>query len=143
MTSALCLIGLYFMITYVISAISDHKYYSAIPTMLVIGLFIFFALKMPYCTYIKKGTVVIKQILGSIRITDIRSIKPIAEKDLKNATRTLGNGGFLGYVGKFNSPNLGKFYMAAINTKELVKITTFSGKIHVINYPYELCKKQI
>lgn len=36
--SILCAIGIYFMITYVINA---HKWYSTIPTILAIGLFIF------------------------------------------------------------------------------------------------------
>ena len=54
-----------------------------------------------------------------------------------------GNGGFLGYVGTFHSPKLGKFYMAAINKNELVKIVTYNGKIYVINYPHSLLEDRI
>ena len=107
------------MITYVINA---HEWYSTIPTILAIGLFIFFILKTPYCTYIEKETIIVKQVFGSIKITDIKSIKPIKKTDLANTTRVLENGGFLGHVGTFHSPKLGKFYMAAINKNELVKI---------------------
>ena len=107
------------MITYVINA---HKWYSTIPTILAIGLFILFILKRPYCTYIEKETIIVKQVFGSIKITDIKSIKPIKKTDLANTTRVLENGGFLGHVGTFHSPKLGKFYMAAINKNELVKI---------------------
>jgi hypothetical protein len=51
--------------------------------------------------------------------------------------------GFLGYVGTFHSPKLGKFYMAAINKNELVKIVTYNGKIYVINYPHSLLEDRI
>ena len=138
--SILCAIGIYFMITYVINA---HIWYSTIPTILAIGLFIFFILKTPYCTYIEKETIIVKQVFGSIKSTDIKSIKPIKKTDLANTTRVLGNGGFLGYVGTFHSPKLGKFYMAAINKNELVKIVTYSGKIYVINYPHSLLEDRI
>ena len=80
---------LYFMIIYVINA---HEWYSTIPTILAIGLFIFFILKTPYCTYIEKETIIVKQVFGSIKITDIKSIKPIEKTDLANTTRVLGNG---------------------------------------------------
>ena len=36
--------------------------YSTIPTILAIGLFIFFILKTPYCTYIEKETIIVKQV---------------------------------------------------------------------------------
>lgn len=136
--STLCIVGICFMISYIINA---NKWYSIIPTALVIGLFIFFALKMPYCIYIEKETIIVKQVLGSIKITDIKSIRLVEKKDLANAIRTFGNGGFLGYVGSFYSPRLGKFYMAAINKNELAKVTTNNGKIYVINYPYSLLEQ--
>ena len=77
------------MIIYVINA---HEWYSTIPTILAIGLFILFILKTPYCTYIEKETIIVKQVFGSIKITDIKSIKPIKKTDLANTTRVLENG---------------------------------------------------
>lgn len=56
--SILCAIGIYFMIIYVINA---HEWYSTIPTILAIGLFILFILKTPYCTYIEKETIIVKR----------------------------------------------------------------------------------
>ncbi len=138
-TSILCVVGIYFMITYILHA---TKWYSVVPTALVVGLFIFFALKMPYCICVEKEAVIVKQLWGSIKITDIKSIKPVERKDLANTIRVFGNGGFLGYVGIYRSPCLGKFYMAAINKNELVKIVTGSGKIYVINYPYSLLENK-
>ena len=139
--SLLCIIGIYFMISHIINVINIDKWYSTIPTILVVGLFIFFALKVPYCVYVEKETIIVKQILGSIKITNIESIKLLEKKDLANSIRKFGNGGFFGYVGSFHSPQLGNFYMAAINKNKLVKVTTNSGKIYVINYPYTLLKK--
>lgn len=136
--SLLCVVGIYFMVDYIVNA---NKWYSTIPTILVVGLFIFFALKVPYCIYVEKEAIIVKQLLGSIRITDIKSIKPLEKNDLDNAIRVFGNGGFLGYVGTFRSPHLGKFYMAAINKNELVKSVTYNGKVYVINYPYTLLKR--
>lgn len=127
------------MINYIVHA---AKWYAVLPTVLGIGLFIYFALKMPYCTYVEKETVIVKQVLGAIKITDIKSIRPVEKKELADAIRLFGNGGFLGYVGTFRSPRLGKFYMAAINQKELAKIETHSGKIYVINYPQILLENK-
>lgn len=129
------LISIVYMIYHIVHA---TKWYTALPMALAVALFIYFALKTPYCTYIEKETIIVKQVWGSIKITDIKSIKPIKEKELSDAIRVFGNGGFLGYVGRFRSPRFGKFYMAVINTKELAKIETHSGKVYVINYPYTL-----
>ena len=59
---------------------------------------------------------------------------------MNKTIRTFGNGGLGGYVGYFRNPDIGKFYMAAINRNELAKITTKEGKTYVINYPSSLLK---
>lgn len=51
-----------------------------IPTVLVVGLFIFFALKTPYCVYVEKEGVAVKQLWTLLGITDIKSLKPIDKK---------------------------------------------------------------
>lgn len=134
-TSALCVAGICAMIIYIIHT---DKWLAALPTALAVGLFVFFALKMPYCTYVGKDTVVVKQLMGSIKINDIKSIRAVGERELAGTVRILGNGGFLGYVGTFRSPRLGKFYMAAINKNELVRIVADNGKVYVVNYPHKL-----
>ena len=133
--SAICIIILGYMIYYIFNA---RIWYSAIPTSLAVLLFIFFACKTPYCIIVEEDNIKVKQLIGSMRITDIQSIEPIVESDLKETIRTFGNGGFLGYTGRYYSPKLGRFKMAAINTKELAKITTMNGNIYIINFPKKL-----
>lgn len=138
-TSILCIVAIGYMLYCFVNA---DKWYYDISSLLVVGLFIFFALKTPYCVYVGDDSVVVKQVMGSIKITDIESIRSVGKKDLANSIRKFGNGGFFGYVGYFSSPTLGNFYMAAINTKELAIVSTQKGKTYVINYPLSLLEKK-
>ena len=98
-------------------------------------MFVYFFLKMPYSVIIEKDTIIVKQFLGSIKISNIKTIEYCDKKQISNSIRVFGNGGFFGYVGKFRSPELGTFYMAAINLNKLAKIITNEGLVYIINYP--------
>ncbi len=133
--SLICLVILGFVIAYVINTTS---WLSVIPSILLIIVFLIFTLQAPCCVYVEKDSIVVKQVLSSIVISDITSVQSVTKQDLHNTIRVFGSGGFMGYIGWFRSPKLGKFYMAAINRKELAKVTTSKGKTYVINYPSEL-----
>lgn len=104
-TSILCIVAIGYMLYCFVNA---DKWYYDISSLLVVGLFIFFALKTPYCVYVGDDSVVVKQVMGSIKITDIESIRSVGKKDLANSIRKFGNGGFFGYVGYFSSPHAGQ-----------------------------------
>lgn len=133
--SLICLVILGFVLTYVVNVTS---WLSAIPSLLLIIVFLIFVLQTPCCIYVEKDHIVVKQVVGSIKISDAISVRPVTKQDLHNTIRVFGSGGFMGYIGWFRSPKLGKFYMVAINRKELAKVTTSSGKTYVINYPSQL-----
>lgn len=137
--SILCLIGLCYMVSYVVHS---DKWYSILPTSLIIILFLFFAMKIPYSICIKENVIEVKQFIGTKRITDIEKIEKLCKKEFSNSIRKFGNGGFLGYTGCFYSPTIGHFNMFALNLDELVKVSTRTGEIYVINYPYDLLKQQ-
>lgn len=130
--SLFCIVAIVSMIIYVLNV---NKLCLAIPTILGILLFVFFFLKAPYGIVVENDTIIVKQFLGSITISNIKTIEHCDKKQISNAIRVFGNGGFFGYVGKYSSPELGDFYMAAINLNKLVKITTKEGLVYVINYP--------
>lgn len=134
--TVMCVIVLIPTIGYVINAINAGKWMRAIPTIILHILFLFFLLRAPFRVYVYNEEIVVKPILGSTKITNITRIEPVEKDDIKGAVRLFGNGGFCGYVGTFSSEKLGKFYMAAINTKEIAKITTACGKIYIGTIKY-------
>ena len=133
----LCIVAIISMVSYLFLS---KNIYSQNPTFLVVCLILFFIFKLPLWVRVEKDTIQVKQLIGSIKITNIETISKFNKKDLNKTIRTFGNGGLGGYVGYFRNPDIGKFYMAAINRNELAKITTKEGKTYVINYPSSLLK---
>ncbi|MCC8188259.1 MAG: PH domain-containing protein [Bacteroides sp.] len=123
-------------------SINKEKWYFIVLVSLVTFLIGYFVAKIPL--YVKVGVdeITVKQIVGKMSFNrQTVKITSVDKKELKNTVRTFGNGGIGGYVGWFASPGLGRFYMLAVNRKELAKVITETGKIYVINYPGELLQQ--
>lgn len=99
-------------------------------------------LRTPRYFYIEKDLIIVKFFWGSKVLDNISAVRPIAEFELKNGSRTFGNGGLMGYTGFFRSKELGDFQMLAVSKQELALVTLNNGKQYVINYPYELLKSK-
>lgn len=67
-----------------------------------------------------------------IPIEDIVLIKKITIKEISNAERLFGSGGFFGYVGYFRNNTFGKFIMYSTEKINLIQIKTHD-KIYVIS----------
>ena len=113
----------------------DLRY--AIPTILLALLFLFLLLRAPIYTEVAEEYIRVQRILGSKTFTNVKQIRRLSRADLDGTVRTFGNGGFFGYTGYYRCPQLGSFYMMAVNFKELAVIKLASGKVYVINYPAE------
>ena len=133
------LVGITSMIYYIISS---NNIYWRVFTALVVVLLLYFIFKVPLWVRVEEESIQVKQLIGSIKITNIETITKFNKKEFNETIRTFGNGGLGGYVGYFSSPGIGKFYMAAVNKNELAKITTKEGKIYVINYPNHLLNRE-
>ena len=112
-----------------------------ITTIATVALLIFFAIQIPTSCTINENEIIVKQIVG--KKTFIRSEVKLDQIDatvLKNSVRYFGLGGTSGYIGWFKNPTLGKFYMIASDTKDLLLIQTDTRK-YVINCPGEQMEK--
>ncbi len=120
-----------------------EKWYFVVIIVLVTLLLLYFFAKVPVSVSVDREKIKVNQIVGTtVFKRDNIKLLPLHRNDLDNTLRRFGNGGLGGYVGWFSSPRLGKFYMLAVNRKELAKIITESGKIYVINYPSQLLDPQ-
>lgn len=137
MASAIVLITIYFMLK---RFLSIEVWYYAIPTILFIGLFLFFFLRTPLYTSITDDAITVKRVIGKkiIDKKEVIQITQLTKKEMAHSVRVFGNGGFFGYSGKFNSPKLGNYNIIATNLSELAKIELKNGEVWVINYPKEL-----
>lgn len=106
-----------------------------ITTIATMVLMIFFVAQMPMSFTINENEIVVKQIIGEKRF--VRSEVKLTRIDgniLDNSVRSFGSGGVGGYIGWFNSPQLGKFYMIASNKNDLILIQSNTEK-YVTNCP--------
>ena len=104
-----------------------------ITTTATVSLLICFVVQIPTTLTIDESEIVIKQIVGEKRF--LCSEVELAKIDaavLKDSVRIFGSGGAGGYIGWFKSPSIGKFYMIASGTKDLLLIQTDTKK-YVIN----------
>ena len=95
-------------------------------------------LRTPRYVYIEKELIIVKFYLGSKVLADIESVRCITKDELVGGFRLFGNGGFFGYTGWYYKKYIGRFYLMAVNYKELAIVTLTNGKKYVINYPQEL-----
>ena len=131
--SALCIILLIYTSVRLIQYPTWHR---IVILALLFLSFSFFAIKMPLYTYVGQNEIIVKQLIGSknFKRNDI-STQRISSTDMKGTIRLFGSGGFLGYIGWFDNVKLGKFYMIITSKKDLLLITTATGKKYVINCP--------
>ena len=108
-----------------------------ITTTATVSLLIYFMVQIPTKLTINESEIVVKQVVGEKRFlcSEVELVK-IDAAFLKDSVRTLGLGGAGGYIGWFKNPTIGKFYMIASSTKDLLLIQTETKK-YVINCPLE------
>lgn len=108
-----------------------------ITTTATVSLLIYFMVQIPTKLTIDESEIVVKQVVGEKRFlcSEVELVK-IDAAVLKDSVRTLGLGGAGGYIGWFKNPTIGKFYMIASSTKDLLLIQTETKK-YVINCPLE------
>lgn len=99
----------------------------------VIGWFI---AKMPIYTYVDEDVIRVQQLFGqtSFRRSQV-TVRRLTDRDLSGMLRNFGSGGVGGYIGFFQNPQLGRFYMLAVSRSNLALITTMEGKLYVIHFP--------
>jgi hypothetical protein len=78
----------------------------------------------------------VKQLVGNItfRRSEV-TVRHLTARELSGMMRTFGSGGLGGYLGLFQSPYLGRFYMLAVSHNDLGLITNKEGKLFVIHVP--------
>ena len=137
MTIGVVLLNIYaaYMVYYVEGDLIDR-----ILLPIVFAVIYIFALRTPRYFCIEKDRIVVKLFIGSKVLEDIQSVRPILKGELKGTTRSMGNGGLMGYTGYFKNAYIGSFQMYAVNKNELALVTLRNGKQYVINYPQELLK---
>ncbi|MDR3227337.1 MAG: PH domain-containing protein [Prevotellaceae bacterium] len=129
--SIVCIVGIVFLIMTIEPALLSYAI-----ILFIIFVTAYFVIKMPIYSYVDKDKIIIKQLVGGKTFNrDSIYTQKISYKDLKGTIRLFGSGGFCGYIGWFSNSTLGKFYMIASNKKDLLLITTVSGKKYVINCP--------
>lgn len=108
-----------------------------ITTTATVSLLIYFVVQIPTILTINETEIVVKQVVGEKRFlySEVKLAK-IDATVLKDSVRTFGSAGVGGYIGWFKSPTIGKFYMIASSTKDLLLIQTETKK-YVINCPLE------
>ena len=99
-------------------------------------------LRTPHYTYIDEELIIVKYYLGRKVLADVASVRRITKDDLVGSFRLMGNNGFFGYTGWYYKKTIGRYYLAAVNWKELALVTLAGGKQYVINYPGELLEKK-
>ena len=109
---------------------------------IVFAVIYILALRTPRYFYIEKDLIIVKFFLGSKVLEDVIVVRPILKGELKDTSKSWGNGGLMGYTGHFENRYIGKFQMYAVNKKELALVTLANGKQYVINYPQELLENK-
>lgn len=133
--SSFCLflsVGLSFLFSFIIYKMltSSNLLAGFILSIIILVIVIYFVLQCPISIVDSTKRIEIKLIGKTIDIhkKDILYIKEINRADIENAYRACGSGGFLGFTGKFKSPDLGVFYMYATELKNLLLIVTEERK---------------
>ena len=100
---------------------------AVIPLNLIL-IYIYFTHVIKY--EIRDGNLVIVSPARKLKFKceDIESAEMVPRGQLSGVTRTFGNGGFLGYTGKFTSDTLGSFTMYATQAQNCIIIRIKNGK---------------
>ena len=111
-------------------------YFISIGVLLVICTTFLFGYLFSIKNYaIENGVLAINRPIGnkSINIAEITEVRPIEKGELSGAIRLFGNGGFLGYYGKYYNRSLGHMTLYATQAKNRVLIKTMSGQKIIIS----------
>lgn len=68
----------------------------------------------------------------SIKLSDIKQVRILADNETKGTIRTFGVGGLFGYFGEFYTPGLGHSTFYATQRKNIILIVTNSDKKIII-----------
>lgn len=130
--SVMSLVMLGYLWTTAGSASSISFWVAAVVTMVMAWFFV----KMPIYTYVDEDVIRVQQLFGStiFRRSQV-TIRRLTDRDLTGMMRSFGSGGMGGYIGFFQNPQLGRFYMLAVSHNNLALITTLEGKLFVIHFP--------
>jgi hypothetical protein len=116
-----------------VGPVTDLTFWLAV---LVSAFLAWFFVKMPLYTYVDEDVVRVQQVLGSTTFRRSRvTIRRLTDRDLSGMIRSFGSGGMGGYIGYFQTPQLGRFYMLAVSKSNLALVSTEEGKQFVIHYP--------
>jgi hypothetical protein len=99
-------------------------------------IFLWYIVKTPLYTYIDEDVIRIRQLLGdtTFKRSEVK-VRRLTPREMQTTVRTFGSGGLGGYIGFFQSQYLGRYYMLALNKKDLALVTKEDGTLFVINYP--------
>lgn len=112
----------------------DTKIGSLIVMICIVPLpIVCFALS-PRCLYLIGDSLIIKRWVGKVTISthDITSVSEADKWLVRRSVRTMGNGGYFGYYGRYYNVHYGRFRMFATDTENLYLIRTNKGNF-VIN----------
>jgi hypothetical protein len=116
-----------------VGPVSDLTFWLA---LLVTAFMAWFFVKMPLYTYVDEDVIRVQQLIGSTTFRRSRvSIRRLTDRDLTGMIRSFGSGGMGGYIGYFQTPQLGRFYMLAVSKSNLALVSTEEGKQYVIHFP--------
>ena len=100
------------------------------------AVFLWFFSKVPLYTYVDEDIIRVRQLLSEKNFRRSQtSVRRLTDRDMEGTIRTMGSGGLGGYIGYFNNPRLGTFYMIAVSKSNLALLTTEEGKQYVIHFP--------
>ena len=110
-------------------------FWIAVLVTLVMG---WFFVKMPIYTYVDEDIVRVQQLFGNTTFRRSQvTIRHLTDRDMTGMLRSFGSGGVGGYIGFFQNPQLGRFYMLAVSRSNLALVTTMEGKQFVIHFPLQ------
>lgn len=104
---------------------------SYVPGLILIAVLL---MGIPRYTIVSKESIVVVKKVGVLTFNRHEcTIEPIDSSMLKRSVSLVGNGGLLGYSGRFYNKKIGNYTMCALNTRELALITTPKDEKYVIN----------
>ncbi|HJD93022.1 PH domain-containing protein [Bacteroides coprosuis] len=112
---------------------------SIILNILTIGglsIFLYFLLVMPYSITINDEFIRVNRLLYPIKFNRKKiKISSFTYNNVRESARLWASGGIFGYTGWYSTSGVGKYYLSALNLKDIALIEKDNGKKYVINIP--------